>query len=166
MLLPPRRYAVAGQFAGVVAGIQVDKALVLSHIVETVGDYHTSSRAAKVVVVGLNGLLSVNLAVSVEIAQQFPLLRVHADDRQAGAEILLLEMSNVLELGVAMGMVRTHCLLLQRLSPPVSVFAEQLGSKMSSDRSFQPSDPACYLPSRQANQFHLSLHRIAGGMVP
>jgi hypothetical protein len=62
-------------------------------------------------------------------------------------------------------MARTHCLLLQRLSPPVSVFAEQLGSNMSSDRSSQLSDPACYLSSRQVGPFHVSPHRIAGRMV-
>ena len=38
LLVPPRCQAVTGQFAGVVAGVEVDEALVLPHIVETVGN--------------------------------------------------------------------------------------------------------------------------------
>ena len=72
LLVPPRCQAVTGQFAGVVAGVEVDEALVLPHIVETVGDHHTGSRPAEVVVVGLNGFLRVDLAAAVEIAEQFP----------------------------------------------------------------------------------------------
>ena len=83
------------------AGIEVDEALVLPHIVEAVGDHRAHPRTAEVVVVGLDRFLGVDLAFAVEIAQQFLLLGVHADDWQAGLQILLLQTGDVLELGIA-----------------------------------------------------------------
>jgi len=80
-LVPPRRDAVTGQFAGVVAGIEVDEALVLPHIVETVGDHCARPCAAEVMVIGFDGPLRVDPAVTGEIAEQLLLLRIHADDR-------------------------------------------------------------------------------------
>jgi hypothetical protein len=127
VLIPPDRDAVTGEFAGVVAGLQVDKALVPAHVVETVRDHHARSRTSKIVIVCLDGFLRVDLAVMVEIAQQFLLLRVHTNDWQAGPQILVLETGDVLELGVAIRIAGTHRLLFQCLSPAVPVFAEQLG---------------------------------------
>ena len=101
------------------------------------GDHRARSRAAEVVIVGLDGFLGVDLAVTVEIAEQFLLLRIHADDGQAGLQILLLETGDVLELGVAVRIAGAHRLLLQRLPPAVPVFAEQLGDDVSTDRSPQ-----------------------------
>src|SRR5208337_3382057 len=68
LLVPPRRDAVTGQFARVVAGVQVDEGFVLPHIVKTMGNHRSRSCAAEVVVVGLDGFLGVDLAVTVEIA--------------------------------------------------------------------------------------------------
>src|SRR5208337_2617677 len=62
---------------------QVDEGFVLPHIVKTMGNHRSRSCAAEVVVVGLDGFLGVDLAVTVEIAEQFLLLRIHADDGQA-----------------------------------------------------------------------------------
>ena len=60
--------------------------------------------AAEVVVVDLDRLLRVDLPVAVEVAEQLLLLGVHADDGQAGLQVLLLEAGDVLELGVAVRM--------------------------------------------------------------
>lgn len=51
MPFPPRRDAVTGQFAGVVAGVQVEKALVPPHVVHPVRDHYARARAAEIVVV-------------------------------------------------------------------------------------------------------------------
>jgi hypothetical protein len=69
LLVPPRRDAVTGQFARVMAGIQVDDGFVLPQIVKTMGNHRSRSCAAEVVVIGLDGLLSVDFAVTVEIAE-------------------------------------------------------------------------------------------------
>jgi hypothetical protein len=80
LLIPPRRDAVTGQFARVMARVQADEGSVLPHIVKTMGNHRSRSRATEVVVVGLDGFLGVDLAVTVEIAEQFLLLGIHADD--------------------------------------------------------------------------------------
>ena len=63
------------------------------------------------------------------------------------------------------GIAGAHRLLLQRLSPAVSVFAEQLGHDVSTGRSPQRRDPLGDLPPRQVRPFHVGPHRIAGGVV-
>ena len=114
----------------------------------------------------VDGLLGVDLAFTVEIAQQFLLLGVHADDGQAGLQILLLQAGDVLELGVAIGIARTHRLLLQGLSLAVPVFAEQLGDDISTDRRPQRRDSTRDLFPRQVRPFHIGPHRIASRVVP
>jgi hypothetical protein len=123
LLVPPRGDAVTGQFARVMAGVQVDEGFVLPHIVKTMGNHRSRSCAAEVVVVGLDGFLGVDLAVTVEIAEQFLLLRIHADDGQASLQILLLEAVDLLELGVAVWIAGTHRLLLQGFPLAVPVLA-------------------------------------------
>src|SRR3954454_9120056 len=110
--------------------------------------------------------MGVGLAFAVEIAQQLLLLGVHAEDRQAGAEILPLQAGDILELGVAMGIARTHGLLLQGLSLAVLVFAEQLGDDISTDRRPQRRDSKRDLFPRQVRPSHIGPHGIAGGVVP
>ena len=40
VLFPPRRDAVTGQFAGVMAGVQVEKTLVAPHVVHPMRNHH------------------------------------------------------------------------------------------------------------------------------
>ena len=123
MILPPHRETVTGQFARVMAGVQVDDGFVLPHIVKTMGNHLSRSCAAEVVVIGLDGLLGVDLAVTAEIAEQFLLLRIHADDGQASLQIPLLEAGDLFELGVAVWIAGAHRLFLQGFPPAVSVLA-------------------------------------------
>src|ERR1700677_3204912 len=95
------------------AGVQVDEGLVLSHIVKTMGDRRSRSRAAEVVVVSLDGFLSANLAVTEEIAEECLLLLINADDEQDSLQILLTEAVDILELGVVAFWTGAHPLLLQ-----------------------------------------------------
>src|SRR5271157_2704000 len=99
--------------------------------------------------------MGVGLAFAVEIAQQLLLLGVHADDWKASAQILPLQAGDVLELGVAIGIARAHCLLLQCLSLAVLMFAEQLGHDISTDRRSQRSDSERDLFPRQVRPFHI-----------
>ena len=165
MVLPPRREAVAGQLAGVVAGVQVDEAPVEPHVVDPVRDHRARSHAAEVVVVDLDRPLRLDRPVAVEVADQLLLLRVDADHRQAGRQVLPLEPGDVLELGVAVRMARPHRPLLQRLPPAVSVLAEQLRDDVAADRRPQLGDPPGDLPPRQVGPSHLEPHRVAGGVV-
>ena len=116
-------------------------------------------------VVGLDGFLRVDLAVAVEIAEQFLLLRVHADDGQAGLQILLLETGDVLELGVAVGIAGAHRLLLLSFPPAVSVLAEQRGHDIPTDRRPHRGESLGDLPPRQVRPLDVGSHRIAGGVV-
>src|SRR4051794_6881917 len=94
--LPPRRQAVAGQLAGVVAGVQVDEAPVEPHVVDPVGDHRARTHAAEVVVVDLDGALRLDHPPAVEVADQLLLLGVDADHRQSGRQVLALEPRDVL----------------------------------------------------------------------
>src|SRR3954454_9354719 len=96
---------------------------------------------------------------------QFLLLRVHADDGQAGLQILLLETGDVPELRVAVRVAGPHRLLLQGLPPAVSVLAEQQGHDVPTGRRPHRGEPLGDLPPRQVRPLHFGPHRIAGGVV-
>jgi len=66
-------------------------------------------------VVNPQRFLDVELAVAVEKAQQFPLFRVHADDRIGRSEERLFQTGDVLELRVVV-LVFSHGDVLERLA--------------------------------------------------
>ena len=109
--------------------------------------------------------LRLDRPLAVEVADQLLLLRVDADDRQAGRQVLPLEPGDVLELGVAVGMARPHRPLLQRLPPAIAVLAEQLRDDVAADRGAQLGDPRGDLPPRQVGPSHLEPHRVARGVI-
>jgi hypothetical protein len=80
--------------------------------------------AGKVVIQHCDGVAGIELAISIEIAQQFLFLGVDADDRPPRRQVLLLEFGNPLELRMAVGMPLERCLLL-RLATHEAVMFEQ-----------------------------------------
>ena len=107
--------------AGVVGGVQVDRGVLASQVVDAVRDQLAVARAAEVVVEGLDGLLGIGLAGAVEIPQQFLLFRVDADHGVARGLVLLPQPRDVLELGVAVGMVSHRFLLARRATPQLEL---------------------------------------------
>ncbi len=68
-LLPPQRHAVATQFAGVVARIEVDVRVLVHQVIDPVGNQLPLARGAKVVVEGFHGLGGEGRASTVKIPQ-------------------------------------------------------------------------------------------------
>ena len=96
--------AVATKFAGVVAGVEVDMAFVVRQVINTVRNQLAFARAGEVMVQHVHGFLSVGMAFTGEIADQFLLLGVDADHRVARSQVLGLEFGNVLKLRISVWM--------------------------------------------------------------
>ena len=110
MLLPPRRNAVAAQFPGVVAGVQVDVGVLTAQVVDAVGDQLALAVTHKIMVEGLDRLLGIADAGTMKIAEQFLLFCVDTDDWIARLLVLAAQARDVLELSIAVGMM-SHRLL-------------------------------------------------------
>ena len=93
--------AVTGKLAGVLASAQIEVASVSLQVINPVGDDDALGKTVKVVVVGAQCLLSVQMAIPIEVAQVFLLLGVHADNRIAGRCIPGFQANNVLKLLIA-----------------------------------------------------------------
>ena len=102
--LPPVLQAVAGEFAGIMTGAEMDVPAVVLQVVDPVGQHHPLGELGEVVVEHPDRLARAERAVAEEIAEQFPRFQVHAEDRVGGIEVLALEPGDRLELGVAIGM--------------------------------------------------------------
>lgn len=113
VFLPPHGDAVAAQFTRVVTGVQVDVGVCAGLVVDAVRNQFALARAAEIMVEGLDGLLRKGLAGAVKITEQFLLFRVDADHGIAGLPVFPSQSRDVLELGVAVGMM-THGFLLPR----------------------------------------------------
>ena len=120
----------------------------------------------EVVVEHLDDLLGVQLAIAVEVAQQFLLFRVHAHDRLARLQVLLLESGDVLKLSVAIRMSRPHRLDLLRLAFHVPVPLEQLLDHTLPGGRPAFRQPLGNLTPRQVGPLDACPHRVAGGVVP
>ena len=115
-------------------------------------------------VVNNGGLNGVCYAVTVEIPQQFLLFRIHTQYRIACFEVLLFQMSNVLELGVAISML-FHCALLLRFPTTKTKLMKQSRYDIS----------ACWCggflqfpgngSARQVCPFQSLAHKVASRMV-
>ena len=101
--LPPAQQVVSGEVGGVVRGADDHEAAVGGQVVDAVGNGDAVGLGAEVVVVdGKRGSFP-SRAVVLEIAHQFPLLGVDADDRQAAFGEPQALRGDVLELFVAVG---------------------------------------------------------------
>jgi hypothetical protein len=80
---PPLFEAVAAEFAGVVAGVQVEMGVFAGQVVDAVRNPFALSCAAEVLVERFDRLLGLGLAGTVKVPQQFLLFRVDADHRIA-----------------------------------------------------------------------------------
>src|SRR5688572_1920528 len=118
LLMPPLPEAVAGELTGVVAGAQGDVAGISAHVVQAVRNHHAAvARAMKIMVQRLDQARGPDAAWTVEVAQILLLLRVHADHRLPGRQVLLFQFGDVAELLVAMLITSQRHVLLSL--PPV-----------------------------------------------
>src|SRR5712691_3030353 len=105
--VPKQPQAITGELGRVTALAHMHPALIAGEIVDTMRNDDASSEAGEIMIKGLERLLTVHLAITVECAQAFLLLGIDAQDRVARLEKLLDEMRQMAELLAAMRRVAT-----------------------------------------------------------
>src|SRR2546426_3709120 len=100
--VPKQPQAITGELGRVTALAHMHPALIAGEIVDTMRNDDASSEAGEIMIKGLERLLTVHLAITVERSQEFLLLGIDAQDRVASSEKLLDEMREMAELGAAM----------------------------------------------------------------
>ena len=141
-LLPPVNDRANRELGGVARDPDAHPSLVCGQVVNAVGDRVPESLVLEVVAANLDrATLRLKLAADrLEIADQLTLLRVHADHRLASRKRLADGLGDVLELSVAVGMLRTLPRLLVRLQ------AVPLGLQQPEHRPLH--DIVTHLPQR------------------
>jgi hypothetical protein len=147
MPFPPKGDAIATQFAGVVAGVEVDVPLVPPEVVKAVRDQLALPGAGEVVVQHFHRHLGMGVALPGEVADQLLFLGVDADHRVAHRQIPGLEPGDVAELGVAVGM-GSQRFLLARLALAKAVPPHQLADCVPTRRASHLRQAAADFPPR------------------
>ena len=99
----------------------MNPAVILGKIIDTMRHDHATGEAGEIMIKGLECLLAVDLAMTVERAQKFLLLGIDAQNRVASREKLLDEMAQMAKLRVAMRRVAGKTLAIwRRANPSVS----------------------------------------------
>src|SRR6266702_7991383 len=86
----------------------MNPAVMLVKIIDTMRNDHATGEAGEIMIKGLECLLAVDLAMTVERAQQFLLLGLDAQNRVPRREKLLDEMAQMAKLRVALRRVTTR----------------------------------------------------------
>src|SRR5712692_10165563 len=86
----------------------MNPAVILGQIIDTMRNDHATGEAGEIMIKGLECLLAVDLAMTVERAQQFLLLGIDAQNRVPRREKLLDEMAQMAKLRVALRRVTTR----------------------------------------------------------
>ena len=99
----------------------MDRCLISGKIVNAMRDDFAVRSTGEIVIVDNRRLDAVRHTVTVKIPEQFLLFRVNADDGTSRFEVLLFELGDLFELGIAVGML-SHGAILLRLATTISVF--------------------------------------------
>ena len=142
----------------------MDRCLISGKIVNAMRDDFAVRSAGEIVIVDNRRLDAVRHTVTVKIPEQFLLFRVNADDGTSRFEVLLFELGDLFELGIAVGML-SHGAILLRLATTISVFPQQVRYDVFSGGSSQRFQSSRDLPAREVRPFDVCPHRIAGGVV-
>src|SRR5437870_2009306 len=86
----------------------MNPAVILGKIIDTMRNDHATGEAGEIMIKGLECLLAVDLAITVERAQKFLLLGIDAQNRVPRREKLLDEMAQMAKLRVALRRVTTR----------------------------------------------------------
>ena len=121
MFSSPEFNALAGKLRRVATAVQMDRCLISGKIVNAMRDDFAVRSAGEIVIVDNRRLDAVRHTVTVKIPEQFLLFRVNADDGTSRFEVLLFELGDLFELGIAVGML-SHGAILLRLATTISVF--------------------------------------------
>ena len=170
VLLPPLGEAVAAEFAGVVAGVQVDVGVPARQIVDAVRNqfavsprwenrgrmFRRSARCRS----GRRGESSPARRPSRPSKKQRLLFRVDAEDRLARVLELAPQPGDVLELSVAIRMVSPRDLLPCRAASDLEL-SQQTTDHAATGRSSRVDQPALQFSQRQVRPPHADAHRIA-----
>lgn len=111
MPLPLMGDTVTAKFAGVVAGVEVKKAFVPSHIIKAVRNHFAFAGTGKIMVQRNHLGLRIGVAFAGKVTDQLLLLGVHADDRVTGILIRRFKLGNILKLRVPVRMVAQRLFL-------------------------------------------------------
>ena len=126
-------------------------------------DFSTRS-AGEIVIVHNRWLDAVRYAVAIKTPEQFLLFRVDADHGASRIEVLLLELGDLFELRIAVG-VLSHRTLFLRFATTVSLFPQQTRHDVFTDRSSQCFQSSRNLPASEVRPLDVRAHRIPGGVV-
>ncbi len=99
---PPVPDGRDSKLGGIMRGAYPDIALIMSDVIDAIGNGFALSRVQKVVHIDLASLLSPFLAGLLKIADQFTLFGIHTDDRPTAAQISLSPTDNIPKLLVSM----------------------------------------------------------------
>jgi hypothetical protein len=160
LLFPPQSDAVAAQLGGVVRRVEMDPGPVPRDVIDAVRDQLALACAGEVMVEGLDGLLREGHAGTMEITEQFLLLRVNADHGIARRCVLLPQLRDVFELRIAIGMMAHRLLLASRATTDSHLF-EQPPNHPSTGRRAPRDEPPRELIQRQVRPQHPLAHRVA-----
>src|SRR6266852_1843762 len=100
--VPKQPQAIAGECGRVTAEAHMNPALITGQIVDTMRNDDATGQAGEIMIKRFERLLAVDLAITVERAQEFLLLGIDAQDGVARLEKLLDEMGQMTKLRVAM----------------------------------------------------------------
>ncbi len=114
--------AIASEFTGVMTGTKLNISDIETDIIETVRNNDPFGEAGEIVIVGLQFFQSVEMSVSVEIAQILLLFRIHTDDWIASCLIFGDQSNNILKLRIAVGHLLHGAFLLSFPTPVVVLF--------------------------------------------
>src|SRR4030095_16849620 len=124
---------------------------------------HPDSLRAKVVIVDWSSLLAPNPSRILEVADQFFLLRIDADDRQAALEELFFLLCHIGELLIALWAIDRErlCTGMQSLAPLVHESAQGVGTDLDIQVDQFSGDLAQAFSRPQSTP----AHRIAGRIL-
>ena len=123
-----------------------------------------SGSAGEIVIVDNRRLDAVRHAVTVKFpSNSFFFVSMLMTGRPA-SRVLLFELGDLFELGIAVGML-SHGSILLRLATTISVFPQQVRHDVFSGGSSQRFQSSRNLSAREVRPFDVCPHRIAGGVV-
>lgn len=137
---------------------------IFCNVVDAMGNHLAVAETGEVMVVDDRWLDAVGDTFAIEIPQHFLLFCVHANDRLACIEILLLHFSNVFKLGIAIGMLADRLLFLSLAATIAFVLKQSLDNVFAHGCS-HVAHLFCNLTPREIRPFDVRTHRVARSVI-
>ena len=160
-VFPPVRDAITGKRAGVVTDADVEVAVVALEVVKAVRVDDATRQRRKVVVIGFDDLLGIGVPLPEEVADQFLLLGIDAENGRACVFVEAAVVVDDLELAVPLRVVLLRA-FLQSFTSPHLVLGQQLGDDGNADTKATCGQLLRQSPQREVSPQHSFPHRISG----